>query len=300
VKTILITGSRGFTGRYLRLQFQQADYRVVGMVTDNPLADGVCCDLTDKTAVLEVLKKIKPDGIIHLAAMSFVAHGDDSAFYHLNTVATLNLLEAVVEAGLQPEKIIIASSANVYGNTASEKISEDCPVNPANHYAASKVAMECLVKNWFDRLPIVITRPFNYTGIGQRKQFLVPKIVSHFCQKKLVIELGNLDVARDFSDVHDIAQSYLNLFESPVNGEIVNLCSGQVTSLAQIIRMMNELAGYEIEVRVNPDFVRANEIKTLGGDNSKLHRLTGFVPTIPLTETLQAMYVAGQTTYQGA
>jgi nucleoside-diphosphate-sugar epimerase len=90
------------------------------------------------------------------------------------------------------------------------------------------------------------------------------------------------------------------LFESPVNGEIVNLCSGQVTSLAQIIRMMNELAGYEIEVRVNPDFVRANEIKTLGGDNSKLHRLTGFVPTIPLTETLQAMYVAGQTTYQGA
>lgn len=300
MKTILITGSRGFTGRYLRLQFQQADYRVVGMVTDNPLADGVCCDLTDKAAVLEVLKKIKPDGIIHLAAMSFVAHGDDSAFYQLNTVATLNLLEAVVEADLQPEKIIIASSANVYGNTPLEKISEDCPVNPANHYAASKVAMECLVKNWFDKLPIVITRPFNYTGVRQNIKFLVPKIVSHFCQKKPVIELGNLDVARDFSDVRDIAQAYLNLFESPVNGEIVNLCSGQVTSLAQIIRMMNTLAGYEIDVRVNPDFVRANEIKTLGGDNSKLHRLTGFVPTTPLTETLQTMYVAGQTTYQGA
>lgn len=294
MKTILITGSRGFTGRYLRLQFQQADYRVVGMVTDNPLADGVCCDLTDKAAVLKVLETVKPDGIIHLAAMSFVAHGDDSAFYQLNTVATLNLLEAVAQIGLQPDKIIIASSANVYGNTPLEKISEDCPVNPANHYAASKVAMECLVKNWFDKLPIVITRPFNYTGIGQRKQFLVPKIVSHFCQKKPVIELGNLDVARDFSDVHDIAQAYVKLFESPVNGEIVNLCSGQVTSLARIIGMMNTLAGYEIDVRVNPDFVRANEIKTLGGDNNKLHRLTGFVPTTPFIETLETMYLAGQ------
>ncbi len=293
VKTILITGSRGFTGRYVAQQFQQAGYRVVGMVRQQPQADEVACDLTDKAAVQKTLAQLKPDGIIHLAAMSFVAHGDDCAFYHINTVATLNLLEAVAALGLTPQKIILASSANIYGNTALAKISEQTAVNPANHYAASKVAMECLVKNWFERLPIIITRPFNYTGIGQDKKFLVPKIVTHFCERKSLIELGNLDVARDFSDVRDIASAYLKLFEIPHTSEIVNLCSGHVTALEQIVRSMNEIAGYTIDVRVNPDFVRANEIKVLGGDNSKLHALTGFVPAIPLTETLQAMYFSG-------
>jgi nucleoside-diphosphate-sugar epimerase len=154
--------------------------------------------------------------------------------------------------------------------------------------------MECLVKTWFERLPIIITRPFNYTGVGQHPNFLVPKIVAHFCQHKSLIELGNLDVARDFSDVRDIATAYLKLFEIPHTSEIVNLCSGQVTALADIIQAMNAIAGYDIAVQVNPAFVRSNEIKILGGDNRKLKNLTDFVPTIPLTQTLQAMYLAGQ------
>ncbi len=298
MKTVLITGSRGFTGRYVTQQFQQAGYRVVGLVTKQPQAFEIQCDLTDKAAVQQVLAQLKPDGIIHLAAMAFVAHGDDCAFYHINTVATLNLLEAIAKLGLTPEKIVIASSANIYGNTELAKITEQTAANPTNHYAASKVAMECLVKTWFERLPIIITRPFNYTGVGQDKKFLVPKIVSHFIERKPLIELGNLDVARDFSDVRDIATAYLKLFEIPHTSDIVNLCSGQVTALEQIVRAMNEIAGYEIEVRVNPDFVRANEIKVLGGDNRKLKNLTDFVPTIPLTQTLQAMYFSGHTRHE--
>ncbi len=293
MKTILITGSRGFTGRYVRQQFEHAGYQVIGMVTNQPQNAEVCCDLTDKAQVKQILNQVKPDGIIHLAALSFVGHGDAAAFYRINTLASLTLLETVAELGLNLDKIVIASSANIYGNTALAKIDEQVALNPANHYAASKVAMEYLVKNWFETLPIIIVRPFNYTGVGQDKKFLVPKIVSHFCEHQPTIQLGNLDVARDFSDVRDIAYAYLKLYEAPIRSEIVNVCSGQVTSLAQIIHMMNQIAGYEIAVQVNPEFVRANEIKVLGGNPHKLQQLTGFVPKISLTETLHTMYLAG-------
>ena len=122
--------------------------------------------------------------------------------------------------------------------------------------------------------------------------FLIPKIVSHFRDSKELIELGNLDVSRDFTDVRDIAQAYFSLYESPASSEVVNLCSGKAYELKSVIEMMNEIADYEIEVRVNPAFVRDNEIKVLSGDNSHLMGLTGFKPSIDFKQTLQDMYNA--------
>lgn len=293
MKTVLITGSRGFTGVYVAKQFEDAGYKVIRGVSREPKSGEWLCDLSDKTSLDTLMTEIKPDGIVHLAAMSFVAHGDDSAFYQVNTVGTTNLLQAVDNAGLNPEKIIIASSANVYGNPDVEVISETAPLNPISHYAASKVAMEYMLKTWFERFPIVIARPFNYTGAGQDKKFLVPKIVDHYCQKKPMIELGNLDVARDFSDVRDIATAYLKLFESSIRSETVNFCSGNTITLAEIIELMNSIAGYEIEVTVNPAFVRKNEIKILCGDNSKMQQYLEFTPSIPFMDTLREMYKAG-------
>jgi len=294
VKTVLITGSRGFTGVYVAKLFEKAGYEVIRGVSHHPTEGESLCNLTDKASLDCLLAETKPTGIIHLAAMSFVGHGDETVFYHVNTVGTTNLLQAIDKADLNPEKIIIASSANVYGNPTVDVISETTPLNPISHYAVSKLAMEMMVKTWFDRFPISIVRPFNYTGVGQNKKFLVPKIVAHFVEKKRTIELGNLDVARDFSDVRDIAAAYLNLFESPVHSNIVNFCSGHTLTLAEILELMNELAGYEIEVIVNPDFVRKNEIKVLCGDNIKMEQLLGTVPSIPFIETLRAMYLAGK------
>jgi len=294
VKTVLITGSRGFTGVYVTKLFEKAGYRVIRGVSHQPRKGEYQCDLTDEDSLNRLFTETNPTGIIHLAAMSFVGHGDETAFYHVNTVGTTNLLQAIAKAGLNPEKIIIASSANVYGNPTVEVISETTPLNPINHYAVSKLAMEMMVKTWYERFPISIARPFNYTGVGQNKKFLVPKIVDHYAQGKTAIELGNLDVARDFSDVRDIATAYLNLFESPVHSNIVNFCSGHTLTLAEILKLMNEIAGYEIEVTVNPAFVRQNEIKVLCGDNSNMQRLLGTVPSIPFIETLRAMYLAGK------
>lgn len=291
MKKVLLTGVDGFTGKYVERELVSRGYSVIGLVYRNAKKGQVACDLTDRQAVTTCLEQVQPSYIIHLAALSFVGHADQKAFYDVNVFGALNLLEAAKELGLQLEKVVFASSANIYGNPVDvECISEAVSPSPVNHYAMSKLAMEHMVKLWFSEYPILITRPFNYTGPGQAEHFLIPKIVSHFKINASEIELGNTDVSRDFSDVRDIAESYVNLLESEAHSEIVNLCSGQVTSLQAIISMMEEVAGYKIQVQVNPDFVRTNEIKVLGGDNSKLTMLTGSAPSIPLKQTLIDMY----------
>ena len=292
MKKILVTGVTGFTGKYVAEELHLRGYDVVGLVHDNPMVGQVTCDLTDKQAVKECIESVKPDGVIHLAALSFVDHKDQKAFYDVNVFGSLNILEAIFELELDLSKVILASSANIYGNPDVPKISESQEPAPVNHYAMSKLAMEYMVKPWFVKLPIIITRPFNYTGIGQQDNFLIPKIVSHFRSHQADIELGNIHVSRDFSDVRDIARSYVDLLESDVKSEIFNLCSGNVHSLSSIIEKMEKIAGYSIDVKVNPDFVRVNEIKVLGGDNSKLFKITGSKPTLSIDQTLSDMFYA--------
>lgn len=294
MKKILVTGIDGFTGKYVAEELRGRSYEVVGLVHSNPMAEQVACDLTDKQAVKQCIDSVKPDGVIHLAALSFVGHTDQKAFYDVNVFGCLNILDALFDLGLVTSKVIIASSANIYGNPDVARINESQEAAPVNHYAMSKLAMEHMVKPWFTKLPIIVTRPFNYTGIGQQENFLIPKIVSHFRARKLEIELGNIDVSRDFSDVRDIAKSYVDLLESNVASEVFNLCSGNVYSLSSIIKKMEAIAGYSIDVKVNPDFVRANEIKILGGENNKLFRMTGSKPTLTIDQTLHDMYYASE------
>lgn len=293
MKKVLLTGVDGFTGKYVEKELVSRGYSVIGLVYRDASEGQVACDLTDRHAVVECLQSVKPDYIVHLAALSFVGHADQKAFYDVNVFGALNLLEAAKQLNLNLAKVVLASSANIYGNPENvESISETIVPSPVNHYAMSKLAMEHMAKLWFAEMPIIITRPFNYTGPGQAEHFLIPKIVSHFKKKANRIELGNTDVSRDFSDVRDIASAYVDLLESETHSEIVNLCSGHVTSLGDIISKMEEIAGYHIEVHVNPDFVRSNEIKILGGDNRKLLSVTGSAPSIKIEQTLADMYNA--------
>lgn len=289
-KTILLTGSNGFTGYYVKTYLQTLGYKVIGLVLSDPQENECVCDLNNKEQLNRLIQEIKPNGLIHLAALSFVGHADQEAFYKVNVFGTLNLLEAFANAGITPDKIIIASSANIYGMPDIEFISEDVLPAPMNHYAMSKLAMEYMVRLWFDRFKIIITRPFNYTGVGQDVKFLVPKIVSHFKENKAEIELGNIDVYRDFSDVRDIARAYVELYQSDAYSEAFNLCSGKLYALKDIISMMEEIAGYQIEIKINPLFVRENEIKKLGGSSDKLRSLIDFKSYFTLPETLNDMY----------
>lgn len=292
----LLTGSGGFTGRYVARELTAAGYEVIGLAhDDDPHAgdDVLRANLLDRAAVRRALETARADAVVHLAAISFVAHGDVDEIYRVNVVGTRNLLDALAACAYIPRVVVLASSANIYGNAQDDPITEATPPAPANDYAVSKLTMEYMARLWMDRLPIVVTRPFNYTGVGQSEQFLIPKIVAHFKRGAKTIELGNTQVWRDFSDVRDVARIYAALVEKAPAGRTLNICSGVAHSLAQVLDMMADIAGYRIEVRVNPAFVRDNEVVRLVGSSRALRAVAGVVPCTSLRETLAWMYGPG-------
>jgi nucleoside-diphosphate-sugar epimerase len=218
-----------------------------------------------------------------------VGHADDAAFYGVNVLGTLNLLAALAALPVVPTKVLLASSANVYGNCDASPITELQSPAPVNHYAMSKLAMEHMALTYADRLPIVVTRPFNYTGPGQAPQFLIPKLVSHFARKADRIELGNLHVEREFNDVRMVCDVYLRLLEEGESGQAYNVCSGQPYTLQHVIATLEQITGHRMDVQVNPAFVRANEVHRLCGSTDKLVGAVGELPAYGLPQTLRWM-----------
>ncbi|AMO56829.1 GDP-6-deoxy-D-lyxo-4-hexulose reductase [Endozoicomonas montiporae] len=295
--SVLITGLRGFTGRFLAAELEASGHRVFGTVYGHEpclLPGEYAVNLCNLEQVRNLVSEVKPDYVAHLAAVTFVAHDDADAMYRTNVVGTRNLLQALSESSKVPESILLTSSANIYGNAVVDPIDELTYPEPVNDYAISKLAMEYMARLWMDKLPLTIVRPFNYTGVGQSHNFLLPKIVSHFQRGERSIELGNIDISRDFSDVRMVASVYKCLLNGCYAGETFNVCSGVAASLVQILSMMADIAGYSISINVNPAFVRDNEIKILRGDNRKLLEAVGNIGTIPLRETLEWMYKEGQ------
>lgn len=299
----LVTGLAGFTGHYVAEALEAAGYEVWGTVSPEaaPPADPALAharllqaDLLDPAALREAVAEARPDAVIHLAALAHVADNDPSDLYLVNVVGTRNLLAALDTLDARPRCVLLASSANIYGNARVESIDESVPPDPANDYAVSKLAMEYAARLWSERLPIVIARPFNYTGVGQRENFLLPKLVAHYASHAPRISLGNLDVSRDFSDVRDVAAAYVRLVEAAPIGETFNVCSERACSLKEVLAMLARIAGYVIDVTVDPRFVRGNEVKILKGSRAKLRERIGELPVTPLEETLRWMMEAAR------
>ena len=296
---VLITGATGFTGRYLAPKLAAAGYDVHGTAQcgDRGDVDGIATlhsiDLTDLKAVEQVVRDVSPAKVVHLAAIAFVGHSDIAEMYRTNILGTRNLLEALASASDRPAAVLIASSANIYGNSRSGKLDESVPPSPANDYAVTKVATENLVAIYRDRLPLIVTRPFNYTGVGQSTDFVIPKIIDHARRRAETIELGNLDVERDFSDVRSIADIYRRLLDCPAAiGGTFNICSGRHYSLAEVIALIEEISDHKMRIAVNPAFVRKNDVHTLYGDNARLSDTIGQLDMPPLRHTLRWMVEA--------
>lgn len=278
---LLLTGAEGFTGRHFSEAAKSTGYEVYPLTAD----------LTDAVAVAAGVAAIAPTHVAHLAAISAVTHADEAAFYQVNLFGTLNLLKALVALPHVPQKVLLASSANVYGNQGGDAaIAETLCPKPVNHYAMSKLAMEHMAVTYADCLPLVFTRPFNYTGVGHDLRFVIPKIVDHFVRKAPVIELGNLDVYREYNDVRQVCDIYLRLLEHGERGEAYNVCSGHVASLNEVLTLMMEVSGWQLQVRLNPDFVRPNEIRVLAGSPEKLQRCVGSALAGDLKNLLEWMY----------
>lgn len=260
---ILLTGADGFTGRYFAQAAEHAGHEITPLTAD----------LTDKRALSEQVHQVEPDAVVHLAAISFVGNANEAAFYAVNVDGSMNLLHALAGLKRPPVKVLLASSANIYGNCMTSPIGEEQSPAPVNHYAFSKLAMEQMARTLCDQLPIVITRPFNYTGAGQGGQFLIPKLIDHFARKAPFIELGNLHVEREFNDVQMVCSDYLALLEHGQSGQTYNICTGITYSLEQVIGTLQQITGHQIQVTVNPDFVRASEVHRLCGNPAKLQHL---------------------------
>jgi nucleoside-diphosphate-sugar epimerase len=280
---ILVTGANGFTGRHFCHVAKHAGHDVITLRADLTKADAVTAEVS----------AIQPSAVVHLAAISFVGHADNTAFYAVNVVGTTNLLSALAKLQQIPSKVLLASSANVYGNSKTSPISENHPPAPVNHYAASKLAMEHMARTYSEYLPIVLTRPFNYTGAGQAENFIIPKLINHFVHRAESIELGNLNVEREFNDVRMVVSAYLKLLEHAESQGVYNICSGQPYTLQHVIDTLSELTEHRIRIQINPKFVRTNEVHRLCGNPNRIVTLLknsrSYIPAPTLQETLSWM-----------
>jgi nucleoside-diphosphate-sugar epimerase len=290
-RKVLITGINGFTGIHLETYLIGQGFDVFGTVIDRPEQDNhLQCDIRKKDQVDHVISSVMPDYVIHIAAISFVGEGDASLIYDVNVMGTENILQALLENHSKVKKVILASSATVYGNQGNEVLDESMCPQPVNHYGCSKLSMEHMASNYFSAFDIIITRPFNYTGVGQEGHFLIPKIVDHFRAGKKEIELGNIHVAREFNDIDFVIDVYHKLLLSDARSTTVNLSSNHPVKLLDVIEIMQQIAGYDIKIKVNPAFVRANEIKSLAGSTTKLTRLIESIELKALEDTLRGMF----------
>jgi nucleoside-diphosphate-sugar epimerase len=260
---ILLTGAEGFTGKLFDERARNAGHDVHALQAD----------LTDPVAVRQEVLSVSPDAVVHLAAISFVGHEHDDAFYAVNVVGTTNMLNVLTQLPRSPQRVLLASSANIYGDSTHSPIDEAQPAAPVNHYATSKMAMEMMAQTYVGRLNLVITRPFNYTGPGQNENFLIPKLVAHFAARAPSISLGNLNVEREFNDVQMVCDAYLLLLQHAEPGETYNICSGKPYALELVIDILKRMTSYSPKIEVDPAFVRMNEVHRLCGDPSKLQAL---------------------------
>jgi GDP-4-dehydro-6-deoxy-D-mannose reductase len=305
----LITGCAGFAGSHLAEYLLGKGEEVIGLLAVNDDCDNikhirshlkvVSADLRELARVREVIESLKPQRIYHLAAFSSPADSfqDPEQTYLVNFMGTLNLLSAWLRAGMD-SRFLLVSSAEVYGLVPREKLPlreemEPCPVNP---YAGSKAAAETLGLQFFRSygLPIVRVRPCNHTGPRQSSRF----VCSNFARQVAEIELGlrpptivagNIDAARDFSDVRDIVRGYFDLLERGAPGEVYQLCSGRSVSIKSILDMLIPFASKPVEVSVDKSTLRKHDAAEIWGDYSKAKLAVGWEPRHELTDTLREL-----------
>tara|TARA_B110000879_G_scaffold184094_1_gene243421 strand:- start:12158 stop:13045 length:888 start_codon:yes stop_codon:yes gene_type:complete len=275
---VFITGANGFTALSLTKSLEKDGFEVTAASSkDNKAKNIITMKDFSQSSFAEILNLIEPDFIIHLAAISSVIDQDDINIFDINSIMVRNLLNAASAMKRKPKKIILSSSANLYG-PSKNKLSELSDLNPTNIYSMSKLFMEEIAKNFFYKLNIVITRPFNYSGPLHSSNFLLPKIAEHFSNNKKEISLGNTNIIRDFSYIDDVVTTYKKLMLSSSKSEIINICSSKGQSISEIIKIFESICGYTIKVNVSKIEKRENDINIQVGCNKKLLEIINFSP----------------------
>lgn len=288
---LLITGQSGFVGRHV---VRHADTLSAGKWRAMPFA---AHDLLDPASLDNWLADNCPAAVIHLAGQTFVpeAFRNPAKTLQVNLLGTLNLLQALKRRGFRGTFLYV-SSGDIYGQVPPERlpITEIWLPKPRNPYAVSKLAAEHLCLQWSFSEPdwrIMVARPFNHAGPGQTADFLLPSMARQLVRVRQglqppQVQVGDVDVSRDFLDVRDVVQAYFQLLEHGRSGEIYNVCSGQEQNIRELIMQMTDLAGVNVTLKQDPDRLRQGEQRRVVGCNAKLCGHTGWQPRISITTTL--------------
>jgi GDP-4-dehydro-6-deoxy-D-mannose reductase len=301
---ILVTGADGFAGRHLLAELARAaEHRVtagafgpVEREVDDAGVRWVPLDVTSDESTRAVVGASAPERVYHLAGQASVGESFRSPerTWEVNATGTLRVLEALRREGLTSTRLLLASSAEVYGavDPAGQPVAERSPLRPVSPYGASKAAAEMVALQFAcsGMAQVVIARSFNQIGPGQDERFVLPSFARQLGrirrgEAEPVLRVGNLDVHRDFLDVRDGVRGYVTIMERGENGEAYNVCSGETLLLEDVVSRLVERSRTGARLMVDPDRVRAVDIPVLRGDPSRLRSL-GWTRSVPLTRTL--------------
>lgn len=297
---ILVTGGKGFVGSHLKVAMASGVYgecELIGLDRDG--GDGV--DIRDMDAVAGVVRNVRPTAVIHLAAVAAPAEADRSRrqAWDINVVGTFNLADAVMRHAPEARFIQVGSSES-YGASflgSLDPLDESANLEPTTVYAATKTAADIMIGQMArDGLRAVRFRPFNHTGPGQKSSYVVPAFASQVA--KIVVEgaepsiqVGNLDVRRDFTDVRDIVRAYALAATTDLRmgrniEQVFNLASGRPRSIREVLQQLIALSGHTIGIVVDPNRVRPNETPFAAGNASRAASVLGWRPELPFETTL--------------
>ena len=303
-RTVLITGITGFAGSHLAERFVSDGDVVHGLAHEDPphphlaaVADGLVIhrgNILDIAAVTAALAAAHPDAVVHLAAQAVptLAARDPVSAVRVNVLGTATLLAAL---DAHPDvRLVMASSADVYGAPDSELVDEDAPLRPANVYAATKVASEALVREFGDRRRAATTvlRPANQIGPRQHPGLAASAFAKQIAEAEAgiaeaVVKHGVLDARRDFLDVRDMAAAYALATDITEAGTAVyNVGSGQAVAIADILEMLIGLARVPVRAEFDPLRVRSGEPTAFALDARRFRQRTGWAPRIDLRTSL--------------
>lgn len=308
MKRVLITGITGFAGSHLAEHFlaDRPEVEVFGTYRWRSRRENIEgiehrvklleCELSDPVAVRQALEISRPDGIFHLAAQSFVPASWVAPIQtlHDNVAGQANLFEAVRSLKLDPA-IQIACSSEEYGLVLPHEvpIKETNPLRPLSPYAVSKVTQDFLAYQYFMSYGIraVRTRGFNHTGPRRGEVFVTSNFAKQVAAieaglQKPVIQVGNLDAVRDFTDVRDMVRGYVLAAEKGKPGEVYNLASGNAITIRAMLDKLIGMARVDVKVETDPARLRPSDVEVLIGDASKFRADTGWEPRIPFDQTL--------------
>lgn len=281
---VIVTGSSGFVGKYL-VELLKRDKKVRVFPLDLKQAD-----ITKCSEVKKYLEKIKPDQVYHLAGFASGAGKDKDLIFKINVQGTLNILKALKEIG-KPVKILLASTAYVYGNTPI-CVKEDGQIDAKSFYDQSKIEMENKALKYQDEnLQIVITRASNHTGPGQKLGFVVPDFCEQIAKvgKQAEILVGNLDARRDLFDVRDCVRGYKIVMQKGESNEIYNIGTGKTVRIKDVLNKLIKISKKEISCKPDPKKMRPSDISKNCVNANKVRKL-GWEPKISLDKTLKDTY----------